>query len=414
MDPSPTTRGPERSSAAAKLLDPDRALDTVLEHVPSGRVQNLPVAQALGLRLAEPLVATLPQPPFNRALMDGFAVKAADAGALVQVAGEIAAGAPAGRALEPGTGVEIMTGAPCPPGTEAVVKVEDTERQGDQIRLPGRVKAGQHLQPAGELCEVGETVLASGSLLSPLGLAAAVACGRRELPVLAPPSIAIVTTGDELGQAGDPLGTAQIYDTNGPMLEAMARRLGVPSPLRLHASDDAAELSQVIERAAEVDLIVLSGGVSMGKYDLVPRILQAVGARKLFHKVRQRPGKPLLFAARGQQLIFGLPGTPLGSHLGLHRYVAAAIRKWMGAPPRPEARTGRLSGPLKADHSRFLFRLVRVEADGGGWRIDPLRWRGSSDVVGPALANAYCRLDPGAGELPAGTELRWEPIEACP
>ena len=250
----------------------------------------------------------------------------------------------------------------------------------------------------------------AGTRLTPLGLAAAIASGCSTARVWEPPSLAIITTGDELRPAGERLARAEIPDSNGPMLLAMARALGLGAPLELHAADDPAALGAVLDLARDVDLVVLSGGVSVGAHDLVPRALAALGARVLLHGVRQQPGKPLLCATRGAQLLFGLPGTPLGSHLGFHRYVAAAIRQSLGAPVAPRLRRGRLLSPLRAHGERTLFRLVRAELAADGWRIDPLRWRGSSDLAGPALANGYCRFEPGEHDLEAGALLDWEPL----
>jgi molybdopterin molybdotransferase len=401
---------PRDGARERQLCEPDRALELVLAHTPAGRVAERALPDALGLWLAADLPARLDQPPFTRALMDGFAVRVADAGRAVEVRGEAAAGHPASGSVEPGTAIEISTGAPCPPGTESVVKLEDTEREAGSVRLPARITPQQHVQPVGGLRRAGETVLPAGTRLGPLGLAAALAAGCTAARVWAPPSLAVITTGDELRRAGERLDRAEIPDSNGPMLLAMARALGLGAPLELHAGDDPAELAAVLDRARELDLVVLSGGVSVGPHDLVPRALAALGAQVVLHGIRQQPGKPLLCATRGAQLVFGLPGTPLGSHLGFHRYVAAAIRKLLGAPPAARLRRGRLRSPLRAHGERTLFRLVRAELEAEGWRIDPLRWRGSSDLAGPALANGYCRFEPGEHDLGAGAQLDWEPL----
>lgn len=393
------------------MIDPDRALELVVEHAPTGRSVELPLDEALGYCLAEPLVARSRQPPFDRALMDGYAVVLADGGRRVPIAGEASAGRAFSGPLARGAAVSIMTGAPCPPGTEAVVKVEDVTTEGGEVALPAAVVAEAHVQRAGALAELGETILPAGTLLTPLALAAAVAAGSARGRVRAAPTMAVITTGDELQRPGEPLGADQIHDSNGPMLAAMAQSLGVREIHRLHGSDDATELEGVLEQAAQTDLIVVSGGVSMGRYDLVPRIVASLGARTIFHRVCQKPGKPLLFAERDGKLIFGLPGTPLGSHLGFHRYVRPCIRRWMGRPTGVACRAGVLTHLIEQTSRRTLFRLVRGEPADHGWRLDPLRWRGSSDLVGPALANGYCRIEPGTGSLPRGATLEWEPLE---
>jgi len=344
--------------------------------------------------------------------MDGYAVCAQDAGRDIHIVDEVAAGSSGSTQIRSGIGVAIMTGAPVPPGTEAVVRLEDVLLDGDHIHLPEGVKPGQHLQAAGELCPVGDTTLPAGSRLTPLALATAVACEYAQLKVRSAPKLTVITTGEEIAPAGQPLAAAQIHDTNGPMLLGMAQSAGVSSPTLRHAPDDPTKLAEVIEAAQDADMLILSGGVSVSRFDMVPSVLKQLGAHIVFHRVRQKPGKPILFATRGRQLVFGLPGTPLGSHLGFHRYVTASIRKWLGAQPEPTRLGGSLTSPLHARSDRTLFRLVRAQWSAEGYRIDPLRWRGSSDLVGPTRANGYCRFAPGEHELPAGAELAWEPLES--
>ena len=394
-----------------QLLDTHDALELVIANTPRGRVRETAIEEALGLVLASPISAVTDQPPFPRSLMDGFAVRADDAGGRVRCIGEVAAGAMPDMRVSPGTCVEIMTGAYCPPGSEAVVKVEDAKRIGDFVDLPSGVIPGQHLIRQGELCSADEQVLPAGTRLTPLAIGAAAGLGASTVDVWERPAVAIVTTGGELRRAGEALATAQIHDANGPMLAAMARSVGAEVALRLHAEDTHESLDAVIQRAGEADIIVFSGGVSMGRHDIVPDVLDAMGARRVFHKVRQKPGKPLLFAVAGQQLIFGLPGTPLGSHLGFHRYVTAAIREMTGRGGTLVRRVGRLDGPLSYRSDRPLFRLARAIRGGDGWSVDPLRWRYSIDLVGPAQANGYLHLPEGAWDLSRGEEVTFELIE---
>lgn len=393
------------------LLDPDRALELVLKHVPAGGTVELPLAEALGRTLAEPLLASCDQPPFAKAMMDGFAVCVTDAGAEVAVGGEVAAGSDVTAQVSPGVAVEIMTGAPCPPGTEAVVKVEDTERNGDRVRLPALIRPSQHLQTRGGFCVTGQEILPAGTLLSSVAVAGVASMGQPTVRVLRAPTVAIITTGDELGAPGSDIGEAQIFDSNGPMLTGQAWLAGAREVRRLHARDSLEALSEALEKASDVDVIVLTGGVSMGRYDLVPRAVEVAGGALVFHKVAQRPGKPLLFARRRDQLIFGLPGTPLGSHFGFHQFVSVAIRKLMGLSAVRERRVGTLTEGLSVRGNRTLFRLARAFRDCDHWRVDPLEWRGSSDLFGPARSNCYLRFPPGEMRLEAGDEVSFELID---
>ena len=393
------------------LLDPDRALALVLEAAPGPRPERRPAADALGRILLEPVVAVVAQPPFDKAMMDGFAVRCADSGRRVDCLGEVAAGSVPGVQVSPGHVVEIMTGAPCPTGTEAVVKVEETKRENGRVKLPDVINEHQHIQIEASVCRPGDEVLPSGGVVSSVGLATAVAVGVAEVVVADAPSMTVITTGSELRAPNGPLGPAQIYNSNGPMLQAMAIRSGVEDVLTIDAEDTRKSLSVAIESADQAEIVVLTGGVSMGRYDLVPQTLVDLGWEQIFHKVRQKPGKPLLVAKKGERLAFGLPGTPLGSHFGFHRYVAAAIRKRLGLCGERPRHSGSLAEALWLKNGRTLFRLARAVRDGEGWLILPLEWNGSSDLVGPATANCYVRLEPGEHDLDTGAELMFEFVD---
>lgn len=395
----------------AELLDPDVALRQVLERVPAPRSVELGLAEALGRTLVEPVRASSDQPPFGKAMMDGFAVSAQDGGQWVDVIAEVAAGHRTHRSVAPGAAIAIMTGAPCPPGTEAVVKVEDTERDGDRVQLPALIVGGQHYQAQGGFCRAGDEIIPASTTLTSVNMAVIASMGQATVRVAAAPSVVVITTGDELGKPGEPLGAAQIYDSNGPMLLAQARLVGAGETRRLHARDTADSLAKALDEVRDADIVVLTGGVSMGRYDLVPGAVQAAGGEQVFHKLKQKPGKPIFFAVRGSQLVFGLPGTPLGSHLGFHRYVAAAIRQLHGRNPTRERRTGVLTEELQMQGRRTLFRLARARRVDGRWLVDPLPWRGSSDLCGPSLSNCYLRFPPGDTRLQPGDELEFELID---
>lgn len=398
----------------AQLLDTDIALEKVLGHSPDPVPERVTLADALGRVILEPITAAVSQPPFDKAMMDGFAVTCQDAGAQVTRVGEVAAGSTPDAQVAPGKVVEVMTGAPCPHGTEAVVKVEDVTQDKNLIKLPPEITSGQNIQPEGLLCRPGDEILPAGTVLGTVSLAAAVAVGTSEAIVGKRPSIALITTGDELANPGDKLKSAQIYDSNGLMLEAQARLAGAGVIKRLHAQDTRKALTSALEEVANSDIIVLSGGVSMGRYDLVPEVVEALGWTRVFHKVRQKPGKPIFFAHRGSQLAFGLPGTPLGSHLGFHRFVSVAIRKRLGLPTRRKTHMGQLAENLTSRGKRTLFRLARATRSGDHWQIHPLRWGGSSDLVGPSLGNCYLRFEPGEKKLLAGEKIPFEFVDGLP
>jgi molybdopterin molybdotransferase len=281
------------------------------------------------------------------------------------------------------------------------------------VLLPQSIRAGQHVAAPGSDCAARTVVLRPGQPLTALAVAVLASFGRTQVRVLAPPSLRVIVTGDEVAAPNAPVGAVEIRDANGPMLAAQARALGLDAALD-RARDSIEAIGEALARAAEADIVLLSGGVSAGRYDLVPPALADVHAELIFHGVAQKPGKPLLFARRGRQLLFGLPGNPLGSHLCCHRYVAAAVRKWIGLPASPPGGMARLATALDCLSERTLFQPAQVEpdprrADGEmGWRALPTRTRSSADVFSAATANVYLRVPPGERSLPAGAEVDFE------
>jgi molybdopterin molybdotransferase len=397
------------------MIDPDEALRLVIEAAGSPRTQRVPLEDACGLCLAEDVSADRDYPPFSRAMMDGYAVVVADAGARVHVVGEVAAGQSPVVAVGPGECVRIMTGAACPPGSEAVVPQELTRRDGDWVTLPSHIDAGKNIALPASECRAGSRVLRGGETVTPLAVAVMAAFGLPAVSVLRWPALAILVTGSELAAPGQPPQPGQIRDGNGPMLAAMTRQMGLRMPPVRHAGDRLDALLVALQETADCDIVVLSGGVSVGDYDLVPAALGRHGATVVFHQVAQKPGKPLLLARKKEQLFFGLPGNPLACHLGFHRYVAAAIRQRAGRPPAPCTAQGELAEAIGSRGTRTRFLLGRAEAVGhtldaaaSGWRVYPLPGVSSADVFTPAAANCYLRIPPGEVRLPVGEVVPFE------
>lgn len=399
------------------LIPPDQALRMVLQAAQPGASQRVPLLQAVGLRLAEDVRADRDYPPFDRAMMDGYAVCLADAEdqRAVRVVGQIVAGQATTERLAPGTCLEIMTGAACPEGTEAVVPKECVVRSGDFMIFSASVCFQQHMALRGSECRGGAVVLRAGEVITPLAVGVLASVGQQQVRVLPPPALGILTTGGELIGGGESPGPARIRDSNGPMLAAMAIAGGLAPPRMLHADDDVNAIVAALETLQDCDLVVLTGGVSMGRYDLVPDSFRQIGAELVFHKVSQKPGKPLLFARRGRQLLFGLPGNPLAVHLCFHRYVSAAVRRWCGHPvAAPDRRLGRLGGPVRSGGSRTWYVPGRAEraADAEGvWRVQPLPGCSSADLFGTHQANCYLEVPPGDEPIAAGESLAFEWLE---
>jgi len=396
------------------MIDPDEALRLVLEAAGPPEAAEVPLDTAGGHCLAEEVRADRDYPPFPRAMMDGYAVRVADAGSTVEVIGEVAAGQEPGIPVTEGRCLEIMTGAACPSGTEAVVEKEAVRRDGTRVRLPPSIQAGAHIAAIGSECPAGAAVLSPGQPITPLTVAVLASFGRRTVSVFRRPSMAIVTTGAELALPDCDPQPAQIRNSNGPMLAAMAGQIGIDRPLCLHAEDRVKAIADAIGRAGRHELIVISGGVSAGAYDLVPQAVEAVGAEIVFHKVAQKPGKPFLFARRASQLLFGLPGNPLACHLGFHRYVAAAARQREGKPVVRQSFRGRLAAAARPLEGRTFFLLAHAQAidcSDPAWEVHPLHSASSADVFRPCTANCYLRIPPSGITIPAGRVVWFEWID---
>ena len=400
-----------------RMIDPDAALRLVLKSVTRHPPQRLPLHEICGLQLAEEIRADRDYPPFPRAMMDGYAVRVADAAATIEVVGEVAAGCIVKTPVREGCCLEIMTGAPCPPGTEAVVQKEHVRRSGSQVTLPKEIKPGCHIAPRGSECRGGVVVLRPGDTITPLATAVIASTGLETVLVTRRPSLAVITTGTELVSPGSEPAPGQIRDSNGPMLVAMVRDLRIEKPLHLHVSDSEDEILQALNKVAKYDIVLLTGGVSVGNHDLVPRVLQDFGAEAVFYKVRQKPGKPLLMAKKGSQLLFGLPGNPLACHLCFHRYVAAAIRLMEGKAPvlTPVSATLMAAVQPKKGKTYFLAaRADRADEASNSWRLHPLHGVSSADVFTSSKANCYAEVPPGCSEIPAGEVLLFTWIGAAP
>jgi molybdopterin molybdotransferase len=388
------------------MIGASEAHGLVLQHARPRDALQVSVAESLGLVLARAVFADRDYPPFDRATMDGFAVHVAHAGKTVAVRGEVRPGALPSVGPDDSGCVEIMTGSPCPAGTEAVVMKEEVRRQGREASLPPRIAAGQNIVRAGTECRSGATVLPEGSVLTPLAQGLLAAVGQPQVWARALPSVALLITGDEVVHGGERPGDVEIRDSNGPMLAAMACASGLANPTRLRVRDTPEALAAALA-SSSADVVVLTGGVSAGNCDLVPAALASHGVTIVFHKVRQQPGKPILFGVKGPRLFFGLPGTPLGSHLGFHRYVLPAVRSLAGLSPLGHE-DGRIVAAWSTRSDRQQFLLAKAKRGSDAWDVTLLSPKGSSDLFTPWEANAYVSVPEGTRAFAAGAAVSFE------
>jgi len=373
-------------------------------------LEEVAVDEALDRVLARDVVAAADVPSRDNSAMDGFAVAAGDAGrVLTVVAGDEArAGAPAAGPPGPHAALRISTGAHVPPGTEAVVPVEQTEPAGDgAIRVTAAVAPGQHVRRAGEDTAAGATVLAAGTRFGPAELGVAVVAGRGTVPVAPAPRVAIVSTGDELVPAGAPLAPGQLHDSNSVVLAALAARAGARVVAHERARDTLGETHQALARALAVaDVVLVSGGVSVGPHDHVKPALEALGVDEVFWRVRLRPGGPTWFGRRGATLVFGLPGNPVSSTVTCVLFARPALLALQGADPAPVRTTVRLAAALPRNPGRD--EAVRVRLDPATGAATPTGPQGSHVTTSMLAADALAIVPQGDGELPAGTVVAAE------
>ena len=385
------------------MIEVDEALRIVLAH--ARPLAAGPAVPTLGRVLAEDVAADLDSPPFAKALMDGYAVRSTDlrdGHGSFAVVGEVAAGSLPTLAVTPGTATRIFTGAKLPAGADAVVKQElaVTSADGRVTLTDPSAKPGRNVMERGREMRAGEVVLSAGTVLTPAALGVCATLGRAAVLMIPAANVAIVTTGDELVGAGVTPAGAQIRDSNGPMLAGLVQRAGA-TPRRLGpARDDEAALTAMLRDAlATAEVVLVVGGVSVGAFDLVPQVLASLGVTAHFHKVRMKPGKPLLFGTQGDKLVFGLPGNPVSAFVGFELFVRPALRALAGLPPawHPPT-TGTLAADFAAGNDRPTFHPVKLS----GSSVLPLPWFGSADLRALLAADALMRLPAGNVALRAG------------
>jgi molybdopterin molybdotransferase len=363
---------------------------------------TLPLTPAvLGLVLAEDIASDLDIPPFHKTVMDGYAIRASDFSEnqdVFTIVEQVLAGQTPKLPLGPGQTTRVMTGAPLPAGADTVVMMENTHLVDEHhIQVKGiRPRPCQHVLNQGREARRGETILAKGTHLRPpeLGLLATV--GRTHVKVFPQPRVAILATGDELVEAQEVPGPGQIRNSNGPMLCGLVSRAGgLPQYLGI-AQDSLANLHPLVAEGFHADVLVLSGGVSVGDADLVPQVLQEAGVQTQLHKVALKPGKPIFFGTRDNTLVFGLPGNPVSNLVCFEVFVRPALRLLAGwTDPGPFFRQGVLAVDFDYQADRDTFHPAHLEIGGETNRVQPIPWFGSSDLRSLARTNALVLFPKG-------------------
>jgi molybdopterin molybdotransferase len=398
----------------AELLTVDEALERVLSHARPLPAEAVPLEDSAGRVLAEPAVALVDLPRFPSSAMDGYAVRAVDTPGSLPVVERVAAGRPAPRALAEGEAMGIATGGVVPDGADAVVPVEQATESDGRVVIPQRAAPGAHVRPRGGDVEAGAAVLPAGATLSPSRLAALASAGVARPRCHVRPRVGIVTTGSELRPPGEALGDGEIYESNGVMLASLLASVGAAVDARHTVADDEAAHRDAFERGLEADVLVTSGGVSVGPHDLVRRTLGQLGVQEVFWGVAMRPGKPLSFAVRDRTLVFGLPGNPVSSLVGALLFVVPALRALQGVPdPAPVFRDGVLAAPARRQAARDDYQRARIERSDAGTSLSPVSGQESHMIVRAAAADALVHIPRGEGELPTGSPVRYLELGAA-
>ncbi|HEU5214607.1 MAG TPA: gephyrin-like molybdotransferase Glp [Gaiellaceae bacterium] len=390
------------------LLTLEEAQERVLARARPLPSEPVPVAEAGGRVVAEDVVAGVDLPPFPSSAMDGFAVRVADLPSALRIVGESAAGRPYEARLEPECAVAISTGAVVPEGADAVVPVESVVKKENTVEIPLAFKPGAHIRPRGGDVAAGDVVVPAGARLTPARLAAAAASGLATLPCARRPRVSVLATGSELVMPGEPISPGQIYETNTLMLAAALGVTGAEIVSEPPAADTEAELRAALERGLAADVLVTSGGVSVGEHDLVRSAERELGVAEIFWRVSIKPGKPVSFGIRGDTLVFGLPGNPVSALVGSELFVKPALRALQGLPdPGPRLEPGLLERSLRRNEERDEFVRARSRVDGDAIVLEPIVGQESHMIVRSGGADGLVYVPRGNGELAAGSIVQW-------
>jgi molybdopterin molybdotransferase len=391
---------------SAALLSLEEAQRRILERVVPLPAEDVPLEEAAGRVLAEAATAQVDLPPFDSSAMDGYTVRSDDTPGRLPVVERIAAGRPASRELRPGEAMAIATGGEVPPGANAVIPLEDVVEKDNDVEIAERVEPGASVRPRGGDLRTGEVVVAAGTRLGPAQLGALAAAGIPKISSATRPRAAVLATGSELRRPGERLEPGQIYEANGVLLAAQLRTAGAEvAPLEPVADDEGAHRA-ALEAGLEADVLVTSGGVSVGPHDLVRSVGAELGIEEVLWGVAVKPGKPLWFGVRGRALVFGLPGNPVSSLVCFELFVRPAVLALQGAAdPWPCFEPGKLARSLRPNRVRTELVRARSRVADGEVELDVLTGQESHMIARAAGADALVLIPAGEQELEAGSAV---------
>ncbi len=397
------------------MISLDKALQLVLDSATVLEKRTVSIHKALGWTLAQDVLADRPLPPFDRVAMDGYAVRSTDFTSKtvrLKHAGEIAAGDPFDGRVRPGEAYRIMTGSPCPEGADAVVKIEHCRQEGKWIAMTeGGMRPGLNIAQKGEDASKGKLLIAKGTVLNTSGIAICASVGLTEISVYRKPEIGVMSTGTEIIPPDrDPL-PHQVRDCNSFSSRSLSKMLGIEARFLGIGEDDKAVQTKMIREGLNNDILILSGGVSMGDFDLIPGLLAECGVEKIFHAVKMKPGKPVWFGKSDKNTyVFGLPGNPVSVQICYKLLVETLIRKITGyASPQPEFLVLELHRPIVIKTARETFVPGRFEIAHGKSVVTQIRLQGSGDFSNVATSHGLIRCPLGVSKVESGTLVQFLP-----
>jgi len=390
------------------LLTREDALAEILKRVHVLDVEDLPVRSANGRFPAADVRAVVDLPPFASSAMDGFAVRVADTPGRLPVVARIAAGLPAERALAPGEAMAIATGGAVPEGADAVIPLEYVVEHGNGVEIREAVVRAANIRPRGGDLRADDVVVRAGTRLVPAQIGALAAAGLERVQCARRPGVAVLSTGTELRRPGEPLGPGEVYEANAAMLASALASANADVVELPAVADDEDAHRESLEGALDADVVVTSGGVSVGPHDLVRRIARELGVEEVFWGVAVKPGKPVSFGVREDTLVFGLPGNPVSSLVGCELFVRPALLALQGAAePGPVYEPGRLAASARRNPRRDELLRAHVSVRDGEVVLDLIAGQESHMIARAANANALVLAPQGDGELAAGARVRY-------
>jgi molybdopterin molybdotransferase len=390
------------------LLNLEQAQALVLARARPLDAESVPLAAAAGRVTARAAAAAVDLPPFASSAMDGYAVRSADLPGRLRIAGESAAGAPTGVSVAPGEAVAISTGGVVPAGADAVIPIEYVVRHDNEIEVEAPLAPGTNVRDRGGDVAAGEVVVPAGVRLRSAQIGALGAAGVASVECTRRPRVAVLATGSELVRPGAELRPGQIYESNTTMLAAAFASAGADIEMLPLVADDERSHRDALERGLQADVLVTSGGVSVGPHDLVRAVEAQLGVEEVFWRVAIKPGKPVSFGVRGSTLVFGLPGNPVSALVGSELFVKPALRALQGTrDPLPSLEHGVLASDLRRNDARDDFVRARSRLDRDGTVLEPLTGQESHMIVRAAAADALVHVPRGAGSVAAGASVGW-------